>query len=136
VKFEIEMTSSRPYLIRAIYDWLLDNRLTPYVMVDVHYPDVSVPQQFVKDGKIILNISPSAVSQLSMGNRVVEFSARFSGIPHNIYVPVMAVQAIYSYENGRGMVFNEDDEDTGEGDPPDDEPPPKGKGRPHLRVIK
>lgn len=128
------MTSSRPYLIRAIYDWLLDNNLTPYIMVDVNLPDVSVPQQFVKDGKIILNIAPAAVSRLSMGNRVIEFNARFSGIPHQLHVPVMAVQAIYSYENGRGMVFNEDDEDTGPGDPPPDNTPPKGRA--HLKVVK
>lgn len=128
------MTSSRPYLIRAIYDWLLDNNLTPYIMVDVNLPDVSVPQQFVKDGKIILNIAPAAISQLSMGNRAIEFNARFSGIPHQLYVPVMAVQAIYSYENGRGMVFNEDDEDTGPGDPPPDDKPPKK--HPHLKVVK
>ena len=131
------MTSSRPYLIRAIYDWLLDNNLTPYVMVDAMMPDVLVPQEFVKDGKIILNIAPSAVGSLSLGNHVVEFKARFSGIPHEIYVPIMAVQAIYSYENGRGMVFNEDDDDTTTtgGDMPPDDTPPK-KGHPHLRVIK
>ncbi|PHQ79224.1 MAG: ClpXP protease specificity-enhancing factor [Coxiella sp. (in: Bacteria)] len=127
------MTSSRPYLVRAIYDWLLDNNLTPYVMVDAMFPEVSVPQQFVKDGKIILNIAPSAVTSLALGNREIEFSARFSGIPHHIHVPVMAVQAIYSYENGRGMVFNED-EDGGDDIPPDDKPPKKE--HPHLRVIK
>ena len=131
------MTSSRPYLIRAIYDWLLDNKLTPYILVDVTLEDVSVPQQFVKDGKIILNIAEAAVSNLSMSNRAIEFNARFSGIPHQIYIPVMAVQAIYSYENGRGMVFNEDDEDSGPGDePPDDNTPSSKKGRAHLRVIK
>ena len=131
------MTSSRPYLLRAIYDWLLDNGLTPYIMVDAMYPEVSVPQQFVNDGKIILNIAPSAITGLALGNREVEFNARFSGIPHQIYVPVMAVQAIYSYENGRGMVFNEDDTggDGGSDSPPDTNPPAK-KDRPHLRVIK
>ena len=129
------MTSSRPYLIRAIYDWLLDNNLTPYVMVDATMQDVAVPQQFVKDGKIILNIAPAAISNLSLGNRVVEFNARFSGIPHQIYIPVMAVGAIYSYENGRGMVFNED-EDGDDLPPDDDNTPPSKKGRPHLRVIK
>lgn len=136
------MTSSRPYLIRAIYDWLLDNSLTPYLMVDASYPEVSVPQQYVKDNKIILNTSPTAVSGMAMGNKVIEFKARFSGIPHHIYVPVMAVQAIYAYENGRGMVFNEDEDDL----PPDtngpnssDGSPPAsdGKGgRSHLRVVK
>lgn len=131
------MTSSRPYLIRAIYDWLIDNRLTPYIMVDATLPDVLVPQQFVNDGRIILNIAPAAVTHLAIGNRLVEFSARFSGIPHQIQVPVMAVLTIYAYENGRGMVFNEDDEDDGgSGDGPPDDDPPSKKNHPHLRVIK
>lgn len=133
------MTSSRPYLIRAIYDWLVDNQMTPYMMVDVNLPEVSVPQQHVENGKIVLNISPRAVAALAMGNRAVEFKARFSGIPHHIYVPVNAIKAIYAFENGRGMVFNEDDND--------DDPPPidggtaaggdGGSGKPpHLRVVK
>lgn len=133
------MTPSRPYLVRAIYDWLLDNNLTPYIMVDAFYPDVSVPQQHVKDGKIILNIAPAAISGLAMGNRVIEFKARFSGVPHHIYVPIMAVKAIYSYENGRGMVFNEDEDDAIDGGNGDDTPPdstPPAGGPPHLRVVK
>ena len=134
------MTSSRPYLLRAIYDWLLDNNLTPYVMVDAMAADVSVPQQHVKEGKIILNVSPTAVSGMAMGNASLEFKARFGGIPHHIYVPIMAVQAIYAYENGRGMVFNEDED--GGTLPPDDNGPPggqDGKGSekaPFLRVVK
>ena len=136
------MTSSRPYLIRALYDWLVDNGLTPYIMVDANYPEVSVPQQFVNDGKIILNIAPSAVAALAMGNHVVEFKARFSGISHHIVVPVMAISAIYSYENGRGMVFNEEDGDSDgghDGSPPPAPPSgtPSSKSKPpHLRVIK
>lgn len=107
-------------------------------MVDALYPDVSVPQQHVKDGKIVLNIAPSAIAGLAMGNKVVEFKARFSGVPHHIYVPVMAVKAIYSQENGRGMVFNEDED----GGAPDDHTPPSSgnspstDGHPHLRVVK
>lgn len=134
------MTSSRPYLIRAIYDWLLDNSLTPYLMVHACYPEVSVPQQYVKDNKIILNASPTAVSGMAMGNKAIEFKARFSGIPHHIYVPVMAVGAIYAYENGRGMVFNEEDDDPPDltdPTPPEGSPPSSDKGgRPHLRVVK
>lgn len=133
------MTSSRPYLVRAIYDWLVDNQMTPYIMVDVHLPEVSVPQQYVEDGKIVLNLSPRAVAGLEMGNRAIEFNARFSGIPHHIYVPINAVKAIYAFENGRGMVFNEDDSD--------DDPPPISGGagdagnlqspkKPHLRIVK
>ena len=133
------MTSSRPYLIRALYDWLLDNGLTPYIMVDANYPEVSVPQEFVNDGKIILNIAPSAIAALAMGNQVVEFKARFSGISHHIIVPVMAISAIYSYENGRGMVFNEEDGDSDGGDdgsPPASNPASSKSKVPHLRVIK
>ena len=130
------MTPSRPYLIRAIYDWLLDNNHTPYIMVDALFPEVSVPQQHVKDGKIILNVAPAAIAGLAMGNHVIEFKARFSGTPHHIYVPVMAVKAIYSYENGRGMVFNEDesaDLPPDDRTPPDNSPPSGGK--PHLRLV-
>ena len=128
------MTSSKPYLLRAIYEWLLDNHLTPYVLVDAMRPHVSVPQQHVEDNQIILNISPQAVSGMIMNNDELDFEARFSGIVHRIYVPISAVMAIYSYENGRGMVF--EDEDDG-GDPPpvgDQTPPPKG--RPQLKVVK
>jgi stringent starvation protein B len=134
------MTPSRPYLIRALYEWLLDNDLTPYVMVDADFPGASVPQQFVNDGKIILNIAPSAIAALAMGNQVVEFKARFSGISYHIILPVMAIQAIYSYENGRGMVFNEE-EDGGDDDggspssSSSDVAPSKSKSS-HLRVIK
>lgn len=132
------MTPSRPYLIRALYDWLLDNNLTPYVMVDATFPEVSVPQQFVNDGKIILNIAPSAIAALALGNKVVEFKARFSGISYHIILPVMSIQAIYSYENGRGMVFNEEEDggDTTDGGH-DDPPPPSSKSKAsHLRIIK
>ena len=123
------MTSSRPYLIRALYDWLVDNGLTPYIMVDANYPEVSVPQQFVNDGKIILNIAPSAVAALAMGNHVVEFKARFSGISHHIVVPVMAISAIYSGDSDGGH----------DGSPPPAPPSgtPSSKSKPpHLRVIK
>lgn len=133
------MTPSRPYLVRAIYDWLLDNNQTPYVMVDAFYPEVSVPQEHVKDGKIILNIAPAAIAGLAMGNQVLEFKARFSGQPHHIYVPMMAIKAIYAYENGRGMVFNEDEDDAIDGGSDDDTPPdstPPSSGRSHLRVVK
>lgn len=129
------MTPSRPYLIRALYDWLLDNSLTPYIMVDANFPEVSVPQQFVNDGKIILNIAPSAIAGLAMGNHVIEFKARFSGISYHIIVPMMAVAAIYSYENGRGMVFNEEEDDTDGSPPPSGTTPAKSRP-PHLRVIK
>ena len=104
----MSMTSSQPYLIRAVYEWLLDNGLTPYLAVNALLPGVEVPERHIEDGKIILNVSPRAVSGLVMNNDEVEFDARFSGIPQHIYVPVHAVSAIYAYENGRGMVFDEE----------------------------
>ncbi len=138
------MTSSRPYLLRAIYDWLVDNELTPYILVDTTQPHVSVPQQYIEDGKIILNISHSAVSHLAMTNESVEFDARFSGVSSHLYVPTAAVIAIYAYENGRGMVFSdeddlgieEDDNDGGDDNPPSGGKPPSTKGHPHLKVVK
>lgn len=108
------MSPSRPYLLRAIYDWLVDNALTPYLMVDALYPGVDVPQQYIEDGSIVLNIAPRAVGGLSLGNEAVEFNARFSGIGRHVYVPVMAVKAVYSFENGRGMVFEEEEVDGGD----------------------
>ena len=112
------MTSTRPYLLRAFYDWILDNRMTPYIVVDATLPGVDVPGQYVEDGRIILNINPSAVRDLSLANDHLSFNARFSGIPTTVYAPIRAVTAVYAKENGRGMVFK-DDEDL-------DEPPPEG----------
>lgn len=143
------MISSRPYLIRAIYDWIVDNDLTPYLLVDAEQPNVTVPQQYIQDGRIILNISPTAVRSLELGNDWVMFSARFGGKSMEISVPPTAVMAIYAKENGRGMVFTDDDEaleedqsvedDTNAPEPPDDGGPTGGgapKGRPNLRVVK
>ncbi len=129
----MKLTSVRPYLLRAFYDWILDNALTPHLLVNATVSGVIVPQQYVKDGKIVLNVAPSAVRSFKMDNSGVEFSARFGGNPFNISVPVVAVEAIYSKENGKGMVFPPDD-DAG----PDDNdagPPPTPK-RPSLKVVK
>lgn len=129
-----EMTSSRPYLIRAVHEWLVDNAMTPYLLVNAGLEGVVVPVQFVENGKIILNIAPQAVHMLQLGNAMIEFSARFSGKPMDVRVPVGAVQAIYARENGRGMVFN--DEMDG-GTPPPASEPPKDKGaKPRLKVVK
>ncbi len=137
------MTSSRPYLIRAIYDWVVDNALTPYILVDAMLPNVAVPERFVEDGKIILNLAPQAIGGLALGNEAIEFDARFSGVAQHVYVPVRAVKAVYAFENGRGMVFGEDDDDSGDGpiNPPGggSEPPSGGKpsgGKPNLKVVK
>lgn len=126
------MTSNRPYLIRAIHEWLLDNQCTPHLMVDANAEGVDVPKNYVQDGKIVLNVGPSAVDGLRIGNDEVSFLARFSGVSQLVAIPITAVLAIYAKENGRGMMFSEDDEQP---DPDDDntpEPPP----RPSLKVVK
>jgi len=131
------MTPSRPYLIRAIYEWLTENGLTPYMMVNAGFEGVEVPDQFIDDGKIVLNIAPEAIRGMEMSNQVVTFEASFSGIVYTIYVPVMAVQAIYAYENGRGMVFDEEEDDGGETTPPEGSTPTSTSGnKAHLKIIK
>jgi stringent starvation protein B len=126
-----EMNSSRPYLMRAIYDWIVDNKLTPYLLVNAGEPDVQVPVEHINNGKIILNVDPNAVQDMDMSGTEVSFSARFSGKPTQVRTPISAVLAIYARENGRGMVFNDDDES-----PPD----PAGEGdkpaMPSLRIVK
>ncbi|PWV83005.1 ClpXP protease specificity-enhancing factor [Halomonas sp. A11-A] len=97
--------SSRPYLARALYQWLLDNDLTPYIVVDAEQPGVEVPRQFVQNGQIVLNLSPGAVRDLFMENEALGFSARFGGQPMRVMVPTSALVAIYARENGVGMVF-------------------------------
>jgi len=99
-----ESTSTRPYLIRALYEWCTDNGLTPYVAVRVD-DSVQVPREYVKDGEIVLNISFDATSALQLGNDFIEFKARFGGKPREILVPVGRVIAIYARENGQGMAF-------------------------------
>ncbi len=101
----IEMTPNRPYLLRAFFDWLLDNELTPHLVVDATQANVTVPTQFVNDGQIVLNIAPSAVVAFDMDLHHVGFNARFGGKPFQIYVPMSAVVAVYARENGAGMVF-------------------------------
>jgi len=103
------MTSTRPYFVRALYEWILDNQCTPYLLVNANYPAVQVPNEHVKDGRIILNLSPSAIRGLVMDNERVEFSARFGGVPRSLYLPIGAVLAVYAKENGRGMFFDENE---------------------------
>lgn len=126
------MTSNRPYLIRALYQWIVDNGLTPHLLVDATIPEVNVPSQYVSDGKIVLNIHPNSVRELSLENDWISFSARFSGNLYKVIVPIHAALAIYARENGRGMVFPEEDNDGGP-------PPPAadtGGRKPSLRVVK
>ena len=106
------MTSSTPYLIRALYDWIMDNGMTPYLLVDVSEANVHFPQDLIKDNKIILNISPSAVINFLVDNATIEFSAKFSGVEKFISFPVSSVLAIYSRENGRGMTFDKSEESS------------------------
>jgi len=128
------MTSSRPYIMRALYEWIVDNDCTPYVLVDASIDDVMVPQQFVKDDQIVLNISPGAVMDLNISNGAVAFNGRFGGVATDVYVPIVAVVGIYARENGQGMVFEPEDIT----EPPDDTPPDpdKPEGRPSLKIVK
>lgn len=129
------MNSNRPYLLRALYDWICDNRLTPYVLVDARGADLCVPRDFVQDNRIVLNIAPAAVRELELGNDRVRFKGRFSGRSLPVHFPVAAVLAIYARENGRGMIFPEEAQ-TPAADAksaPQTEPP---KDRSHLSVIK
>ncbi len=125
---ETPMTSSRPYFIRALYDWIVENSLTPYLVVHATSEGVEVPQEFVnKDGQILLNIAPRVVMEFNLSNEGIMFKARFGGIPREIYVPSHAVLGVYARENGQGMMF---DPET----PPSTEPPPPPK--PKLKVKK
>lgn len=135
------MTSSRPYLIRAIHEWVSDNGLTPYILVNAESPGAVLPRQFIDNGKIVLNVSSTAVSDLHIDNDWLLFSARFNGQATDISIPISAILAIYAKENGQGMVL--DREEDG-----DDTPPPGSRSRsrsrsrlkadkkPHLQLVK
>lgn len=129
------MTSSRPYMVRALYEWIIDNDMTPYLLVDASVDAVQVPHQFIEDGKIVLNISPSATEAMILGNQLIEFSARFSGVEQIVSVPTEAVMAIYARENGQGMLFSDESEQGVTPPEPDDEPP-SPSNKPHLHVVK
>ncbi|WP_346798858.1 ClpXP protease specificity-enhancing factor [Halomonas sp. Bachu 37] len=126
------MQSSRPYLARALYQWLLDNELTPYLVVDAELPGVEVPRQFVQNGQIVLNVAPTAVRDLFMENQAVGFSARFGGQPMQVMIPTEALIAIYARENGVGMVFGHEPElET----PTEDAPETAAATRPELSGV-
>ncbi|AOD14511.1 ClpXP protease specificity-enhancing factor [Xanthomonas fragariae] len=139
------MTSHRPYLLRALVEWINDNGMTPHVLVDADLPGVQVPASAVKDGRVVLNIAERAVVGLQVDNESVSFTARFGGVSHPVMVPMAAVIAVYARETGHGMALPDDIPGTST-EPPDpsapppgtptpDEPPTGGK-RPHLRVVK
>ncbi|QYM97559.1 ClpXP protease specificity-enhancing factor [Dickeya ananatis] len=100
-----QLSPRRPYLLRAFYDWLLDNQLTPHLVVDVTVPGVKVPMEFARDGQIVLNIAPRAVGNLELADDSVRFNARFGGVPRQVFVPMASVMAIYARENGAGTMF-------------------------------
>lgn len=129
------MTPNRPYLLRALYEWILDNAMTPQLLVDTTIPGTVVPESFIENGRIILNIQPSAVRDLILGNELITFNARFGGKSSLLTVPVKSVLAIYARENGKGIIFEVEDENAlNMPDRPD-----KKTGTPvksHLKVIK
>jgi len=147
------MMPRRPYLLRAFYEWIVDNELTPHLVVNATMNGVRVPEEFVQDGQIVLNVAQHSVGNLEMGNEAVTFNARFGGRPHSLILPLYAIQAIYARENGAGTmfepeeayelsseegIFEEDLVSTSEEDSSsDDKPePPRPTGRPSLRVVK
>lgn len=142
------MRSNQPYLLRAFYDWIVDNQCTPYIIVDAFHEGTEVPQEFVKDGQIVLNIAPRAVTNFDMSGDAITFSTRFGGVPVELFLPFSAVLGIYAQENGKGMMFSCEDKN-------DPTPPPspinnsalvkksassessdQSKSKPSLRVVK
>lgn len=141
------MNSSRPYLLRAIHEWIVDNDCTPYLLVNAAAPGVVAPSEYVENEKIILNISPTAAHNLVLGDEEVIFNARFGGRPMDVVAPVEAVLAIYARENGQGMLFTDEavadegtaeavEESSGEESVEPGSDSDSGARRPHLRVIK
>jgi stringent starvation protein B len=159
------MTSNHPYLLRAVHEWVCDNGLTPYIVVDATRHGVKVPPQAIREGRVVLNLAPRAVAQLEIGNDAITCTARFGGVSRSVQVPIDAVQAIYARENGQGMLLADEEtagasggssqspalqvvpeaneEDAGDGEATsspsaDDNGPdqPKPGGKPNLRVIK
>lgn len=132
-----QMTPRRPYLFRAFYDWILDNDLTPYIVVDTSVYGVLVPQEFVQNNQIVLNIAPQSVGQYVSNNEQIEFNARFSGVPQHIVVPMAAVEAIYARENGVGMGFEDEPQYQRLQEKQNNQPetPPAKKANP-FRVVK
>ena len=142
------MSSHRPYLLRALYEWISDNDMTPHLLVDATQEGVRVPAHTVNEGKVVLNIAARAVGHLNMDNDSVAFTARFGGVSHAVIVPIGAVLAIYARETGQGMALPPEDGTPGgpdatpmPGSPNDDDTPPEDGGEPprrggHLRVVK
>ena len=132
------MTSHRPYLLRALNQWIADNGMTPHLLVDATVPGVQVPPQAVHEGKVVLNIADRAVTRLSIDNEWVGFTARFGGVSQPVLVPMGAVLAIYARETGQGMALPEDPQAASPEEGPEPPPTPDDGAprRSHLRVVK
>ncbi|MBC6941909.1 MAG: ClpXP protease specificity-enhancing factor [Xanthomonadales bacterium] len=128
------MSSNRPYLVRALYQWISDNGLTPHLLVDATVAGVQVPASAVQDGRIVLNIAARAVSQFDVDNDSIHFLARFGGVSQSVHVPMPAVLAIYARENNQGMMFPP--ENAPQAPPPDAPAPEEPPRRSHLRIVK
>lgn len=130
------MTPSKPYVVRAIYDWIVDNNCTPHVLIDAQSEGVMVPLDYVTEGQIVLNISPTAVVSLNLGNDAIAFSGRFGGVPMDVFLPLDSVLGIYARENGQGMIFEDDDDLDGSNPPPEPDPISPGSARkPSLKLV-
>ena len=132
----VSMTSNRPYLLRAMYDWISDNGLTPYILVDAAAPGVQVPKSAIKDGRVVLNVAARAVAQLELGQDRVSFVARFSGVSQSVEVPMASLLAIYAHENGQGMMFPAENQPPPTAGPTAEDSSAAAKKGSHLRVIK
>ncbi len=129
--------SKRPYLIRAMHEWMADNSHTPHIVVDTSVDDVSVPVEHVKEGKIILNISDTAAHNLKLTNDAVSFRARFSGVPYEVWAPMQSILGIYARETGQGMIFSQDTETAEHVEPPElINEIEETRSRPHLTIVK
>src|SRR5210317_344383 len=137
---ETGMSPNRPYIIRALYEWITDNKLTPHVLINATVEGVEVPERSIQQGKVVLNIDPGAVDSLELGNDWLTFNTRFAGVREAIRIPVDAVIAVYARENGQGMMFAQDEDlepdskSSIESGMDDDGTSPPGK--PHLTLIK
>lgn len=131
------MSPSRPYLVRALYEWLVDNECTPYLLVDATLQGVIVPEDYITNGQIILNISPTAVKDLFVDDKGLSFSARFGGVPMAVFVPTVAILAIYAKENGQGMAFGgEPGAPSPDPTDPESSTKPEHSGKPSLKIVK
>jgi len=130
------MTPTRPYLVRAFYDWIIDNGMTPYMLVDATVEGVRVPVSYIRDGRIVLNVAPAAVTSLEMGTSAVSFGARFSGVAQTITLPINSVMAVYARENGQGMFFSDEDDGPDTTPTPELEDAPAIRAKPALRLVK